>query len=71
MSFSFSLFLSHDLSVLTAISHPSFRLDAKLVLETTQHDPIEEKARAGGEKRQGKKEVSRARTGGIADRGGE
>jgi len=57
-------------SVLTAISHPSFRLGAKLVLEATQHDPIEEKAGARGEKRQGKKGVARARDG-IADRDGE
>lgn len=69
--FDIFLFRSHDPSVLTAISHSSFRLDAKLVLEAAQHDPIEEKAGAWGEKRQGKKEVGRARTGGIADRGGE
>lgn len=52
---SLSLSLPHGPAVLTAISHPSFRLGAKLVLEATQHDPIEEKAGAPGGKATGKK----------------
>lgn len=63
-----SSFLFPDSWVLTAISHPSVQLGAKLVPEATQRgDPIEEKAEpSSGRRATGEKGVNRARARRVA-----